>query len=759
MDRNMSGSIPHELMELLERLGLADVGAIRAAESQVRRLGRDLPQFQPIWVDALAQSRVLTPYQAAEINRGRGEELRVGPYVLQATLSSLGYARRYAARHFESGDWAEVLLIKRPDDGDTIGTLGSLVRRASELSADGLAPLRECGNEGGRVWAAMGSVSGQTAAEHVVRHGRMSPGAVLEIARQTVAALAHLEKVGLAHGDVSAATLVLGERGRAVLLAPGLRPVIRSAEGFAHTNLAPEYYDSLAPEQIEDGAVADRLTDLYGCGCLWWHLATGRACFGGGDSLGKLRAHVMGETVDVRGLAPDTPADLAAAIESCVSRDRAKRLGSATELARRLGPSTPGGRSELVRWVKPSEGTVPIRVPSSGNRITQRRTWPMLAIGAALVGFVAVLWAIGLPSQPVSENRETGLEPSPTAGSAIPGQEELLDEPDVETPAQPVKVTQKASSEIVLEADGPAALDPSKLVDGVHVRGPTDGRATVLVRGSPIPVAKEDVLFDGIDFVWQAGPIRRPGTDSSAIVQVDSGRVRFRRCTFQRASGQVTDCSAIRWVFPVDRSGLTLPTGKLSLNDCVFVRVDAAVDVRAAAALTVECDNVLHLGPGPLVRLNHTPPVDEPLGLALTNVTVRQASSVLEVHEKGAVPKPGTISVNAKLCIFDPRAGGSLLSFAGSAAPAAIAKAVYWSGEGALVTPEASIAQWHSPSGAKTELNDAAFSIAGLVRSRVEFSGSAKPVIESNVARRWQAPLPTADAPGIRGGALAQPVE
>ena len=266
-------------------------------------------------------------------------------------------------------------------------------------------------------------------------------------------------------------------------------------------------------------------------------------------------------------------------------------------------------------------------------------------------------------------------------------------------------------------------------------------------------------MFDGLDFVWQPEPASRLDNGSSAMFRVEAGQIRFRQCTFQAVGGPADDCAAVGWVFPVDRSSLSLPSGKLSLTDCVFSQVDAVVDARTAAALTIQCDNVLHLGPGPLVRLDHAPPVDEPLGLALKNVTLRQAGSLLEIHDPGAANTPGTISVNAQLCVFEPPASGALLSFVGPAAPASLAKAIYWTGEGALVTPEARIAQWTDGMGRTIELNDEAFSIAGLVRSPVEFAGAAEPVIESNVARRWQAPLPTADPPGIRPGTLPPPAQ
>ena len=201
-----------------------------------------------------------------------------------------------------------------------------------------------------------------------------------------------------------------------------------------------------------------------------------------------------------------------------------------------------------------------------------------------------------------------------------------------------------------------------------------------------------------------------------------------------------------------------MPTGKLSLTDCVFHRVESAIDARTAAALAIECDNLLHLGPGPLVRLDHAPPPDEPLSLTLKNATLRQAGPVLEIHDSAAIEKPGAISIDTRLSVFEPRSGEALFSLVGPRAPDGLTKAVYWTGEGALVSPDARIAVWHKPSGEQVEIDDAALSIAGLVRSPIQFAGHPEPAIEPNSAQRWQAPLLSTEPPGIRAASLPPPV-
>ncbi|MDD4787914.1 MAG: protein kinase [Pirellulales bacterium] len=757
----MADDAPRELAELLERLGLSDALKARRVRARLRRLGRGLPQFQSVWVDALFQGRFLTPYQAAEIHAGRGSSLRLGPYVLLAGQAGPGYLRSYVARHVETPQAVHLSLIEADDEAAAerlAGSLDSLAAASRRLDTLPLTPVCGVGRGGRLVWVVQPLAGGVTAAEHLVRHGRMPAVAVLEVARQMAAALAHLELAGLPHGDLSAATLWLTAEGRAVLSAPGVRPIVRPAEGFTHADLAPEDYDTLAPERIDGGAAADSRTDLYACGCLWWRRLPGRPPFPGGNALARLRAHLSTAPADVRTLAPEVPPILAAAIGACLRRDPRERPASAAALAGRLGPPTPQGRRWLARSQRPGRrSAAPLHAPAGRPR-SAASPWPIAAGGAALVAFAAVLWGIGLPAPAPSGNSgNSGEAVSRAAGSPPPLAERPLAESRDLVEDSSFKAASDAA-EVVLDGGGPVACERVRLAAGARVRGPADGRATVLIRSAPLAVREEDVSFDGIDFVWQAGSPSAAAEETPAMLRIAAGRVRFRRCTFQAASGQGRAPAALHWVFPVDRGGLGLPTGKLVLADCVFHRVAPAIDARTAASLAIECDNLLHLGPGPLVRLDHAPAAGEPVSLVLTSVTCRQSGPVLEISDPAAIEKPGAISIDARLSVFEPRPGEPLLLLAGPQEPGGLVKAIYWTGEGALVAPEARIAIWRKPSGARTELNDAAFSIAGLVRSPVQFAGAAEPILESNAAQRWQAPLPSAEAPGIRAASLPQPV-
>ena len=334
---------PPPLIALLASLGLATPAALGKAKKYVRRFARELPQFESVWIDALAQARLLTPFQAAELNAGRGRLLRLGPYVLCQPLADCPWMRRFRARRVDSGQGVRLAVAEVGGElaGPRLAALEGLAALADRLPADHLAPILRVGGEEGRLWAASPWIEGRAAAQWLVHHGRLSPSAVLEIARAMTAGLAALERNGLCHGDVAAESVLLSTAGAIVLLQPGLRGILRPEEGYAQADLPPEACDYLAPERVVPGTPPDRAADVYACGCVWWHLLCGRPPLAGGESLAKLRACQRAAIDDVRRLAPETPAVLSEAIAECVRREPGQRPEVA-QLADLLGrPSRP----------------------------------------------------------------------------------------------------------------------------------------------------------------------------------------------------------------------------------------------------------------------------------------------------------------------------------------------------------------------------------------------------------------------------------
>lgn len=303
-------------------------------------------------------------------------------------------------------------------------------------------------------------------------------------------------------------------------------------------------------------------------------------------------------------------------------------------------------------------------------------------------------------------------------------------------------------------------LDPSVLRPGQIVCGRSGQRPVVIVPPQGLVVEPERVRFENVDFVGQAPTDAAANSDGwstgatspdrAALVELRASAVAFQGCSFQANRGDSFPPVAIRWVHPVDRSEarLGLPSGRVVMTDCVIRGLRAGVDCRTAGAVAVELTNVLCLGAGPMVTLDHCPGPDEPVAIALANVTVRGPGAVLECRFHELPKRPGKIRIQAAQCAFaSPQAAG-LLSFVGPEPPQSILAELDWTGDGSLVSPEAAVAYWQQPDGRLQTLDDSAVSIAGLVRSGVEFAGPPDAGPSASRITRWQAPLRSADPPG-----------
>jgi eukaryotic-like serine/threonine-protein kinase len=811
---------PQELVATLERLGLATAEQVLRMRRRVGRLAKDLPRFDSVWIDALAQARMLTPFQAAELNAGRGGTLRVGPFLLCERLAHPCYVASYRANNVDSGEMVRLAVVEiiGPRADAILGQLRLLVKSGNRSSGgSGAAPphgsstdapteeelrshaihrrvdaaakraeatpspdlplspapsLITCsGRDGDRVFAASPWINGRAAAEWIVHHGRFPPEVVLEIARAMLVELAALEKIGVSHGDVSTSSLILTDGGEIALALPGLRAVLRPEEGYAHADLLPEAFDSLAPERIASGGPPGTAGDVYACGCVWWHLLCGRPPLAGGNSLTKLRAAQAGGICDVRRNAPDAPPALAAAIAACVEVEPGRRPESMARLAAMLGSPTQNGKGALADCLSRT-GRPMVHWTTTARSIRRSSRTPLWLAGAVccLAATVAVFWPgahrAGLSGSSPSSACENASSKCKTASGqceAASGSRARQRNDNAPTRVEEGAVVRATfqqplapPADLVLAADRPLTDALVELREGQRVRAASGHRATLLAPEAGLIVDKENVRFENIDFVWKPArstePVRSQGP---AIVRLLAGRVEFRGCSFrckgreQGAPSSFSGVPAIRWMHPaqIDPSETSLPSGRIRLADCVFYHVGAGVDCCTVGALGIELTNTLHLGAGPLLRLDHCPRSDEPLSLNLSQVTLRGSGPLLECLAPHAEEQPVEITVRATACVFAPQTGEPLVC-CGAILPERLLGGLRWSGQGSLVTTQTPILNWKDTSGVRT-VDESALSIAGLVRSEVEFAGGLSSDPAASRIIRWQAPLQSADPPGI----------
>jgi eukaryotic-like serine/threonine-protein kinase len=751
--------LPAALIELLASLDLATERQIRAARGRVRRLGAG-PHYDSLWVDALVQARLLTPWQASEINCGQAASLKVGPFVLCEPLARLGYATVFRAREIGNRRFVRLSLAHNVTDViDTERRFGRLVGQAEILRTGPLVPLVQHGRDDERLWACTEYFSGRSAQQWLIAHGRFTPLAVLEIARQMLAGLTVCEQYDTPHTDIGSCQLWFDTRWRVRLPELGLRGVLRPTEHEPGSPLSLTAYDYLAPERSLDQATCNSRSELYACGALWWHLLAGRPPLPGATVTEKLRAAQTVKLPDIRRLAPDTPAVLAEAVMACLAREPFERPESLATLAASLGSSTPKSQRLLARLLKPSPRYCAATRLHIGDRWRPHKPSTRLAATAgAVLGLAIIAWPAiwdrfgqGDKAPPYIETVAPPpiqrLQPN-TVGQAI----EKAQRQNAPSSSGPVIRT---SGEEPLDrtlSDADAQVAPSQ--DTSRAIAHADGeRRFVLVPSEGIEVVEDGATLENIDFV-----ARQPLSPGRAMLIVRGSKTEIRGCSFQTSeavpdSDLPTAIAQNEDVDPVENNA-DLSTSELEIRDTVFRRVKSAIRCKVAGGTIVRLDNVLHLGVGSGVEFDRFPAADELLAIGLSRVTLRGARTMIEIGCDQLPVWPGRLEINAEDCGFVLPAAAALVEYRGATRPGPLLKGLRWSGQGSVLSPRARLALWRMPDGRMLAAPDESLPIEGVVRAEVGFAGEADESPAASRIVRWQAPLRSPHPPGIDGNVL-----
>jgi serine/threonine-protein kinase len=750
----MSELPPASLVDLLARLELALPAEVECMAPRVRRLARGLPAFEQVWVDALAQARRLTNFQASAIHAGRGEPLAIGSFVLYEPLEELGYATVYRARELRTRRFARLLVLAAaPAQVETWSKrLAELVRRTARADHPALLHVESFGVAGERFWIAGRHVEAWSLAEWLIHRGRMPPAAVHDLARRMAEALAIAEQAGVMHGDLGPRQVAIGRKGELLLSLPGVRPIVRPTEGYADAGLVPETYDYVAPERIASGSLPDVASDLYACGALWWHLLAGRAPIPGASGLAKMRAVQVSRVPPIREIAPDTPPQLVAAIDRCLARDPRARPASFAELAGIVGETRSHARAALARCALfPGQRVAPLPA------LVQLRAWsPRLAAAAA-----AIVLLVGVASWPLWGERLTShAPPAKRAATKLaakakndPGPAKNVGTPIPAEPAENVVVKASYNEPTPTEVDDPNVLrigprvkaSELKLKPGIKVVA-AKGTSTVEVPADGWTITAEEVTFENLEFVWPSAESDPASEAPIAAISCQAKRVKFHGCRWKGADAP--DRTAIVWQM-ADGGDERLLTGELELTNCVFDGVAAALWVDPHHTMLVDVQNTLHLGPGPLVTLASAPRPESRVLIALKRFTLRDAAGLVECRLHDLPASPGKLEISAEDCAFVPTGSMALLRFIGDEDPTEILQTLEWTGRGSMLAERSPLAVWQTSGGGQRAAAEDTVQVAGLVRSRLEFAG---PKSGGRAAARlvhWQGPLESDAPPGI----------
>jgi serine/threonine protein kinase len=308
--------------------------------------------------------RLLEAYKPAQFfleDRPRGIE-RIGRYLITGELGRGSMGVVYAAIDPIIGRNVAVKVIHMEalaDPGQTQFLRERLFREArsaGQLFHPAIVTVLDVGQEGELAFIAMERVDGlslqRTLSENPGQ--RLNQPQILDILRQTAAALDFAHRNKVVHCDVKPGNIILGRNeagGGAVKLTDFGIAKIASTQYHTRTGLLMGTPSYMSPEQIEAHPVDGR-SDQFSLAVVAFELLTGAVPFRGETLAGLAHTIVYGTTPSARAANPQVLQGVDAILQRALAKSPEDRFPSCTQFVSALEASL-SGAPPVVAGTKP----------------------------------------------------------------------------------------------------------------------------------------------------------------------------------------------------------------------------------------------------------------------------------------------------------------------------------------------------------------------------------------------------------------------
>jgi serine/threonine protein kinase len=331
-----------KFLALLERSKLLPPERLAEVTSQWKRRATlaELDDAQYL-ADYLAESQVLTSWQAKKLLEGRHRGFFLGKYMLLDHLGSGGMSSVYLARHVLMQRLVAVKVLPQARVGDAsyLARFHLEGQCTAALDHRNIVRAYDLDNDDKIHYLVMEYVEGQDLQALVARQGPLDFHIAADYVAQAAAGLEHAHDAGLVHRDIKPANLLVDRQGTVKILDMGLAKFSAAKEVGVDLSREEQVLgtaDYVAPEQTVDSSRVDQRADLYSLGCTLYFLLTGHAPFPTGSPLERITAHQRQIPASLLIERPDTPEPLVELCRRMMEKSPLNRSQSAAEVHRAL---------------------------------------------------------------------------------------------------------------------------------------------------------------------------------------------------------------------------------------------------------------------------------------------------------------------------------------------------------------------------------------------------------------------------------------
>jgi serine/threonine-protein kinase len=344
------------------------------------------------------------PGDGARLGRERPDVAVLGAYRLVQRLGTGGMGAVYRAVHEKLGRTVAIKVLNRSllADRTNIARFFQEARSVNTIRHPNVVDIYDFVTAGKDIYTVMEFLVGQDLHHALYAEGGRPFAAerAVAILEQICCALQAAHDRNIIHRDLKPANVFLLKRdgGEFVkLLDFGLAKLERTEGRMTREGVVlgtPEY---MAPEQAR-GSLMDGRADLYGVGCLAYHMLTGCQLFAGGSYADVMLRHVKEAPPAPRKLNPELSEALEQVILRCLAKEPAERPASALAVAEELCAAVGRGLSPATTASTPRSRPAVLELPAPSasfstmiSRTLVSRHRNLLAGAAACLAVVVML--------------------------------------------------------------------------------------------------------------------------------------------------------------------------------------------------------------------------------------------------------------------------------------------------------------------------------------------------------------------------------
>jgi hypothetical protein len=222
-------------------------------------------------------------------------------------------------------------------------------RTVAGLSHPNIVPLYAFGQAGHLGYFVMGYVRGESLADRMTREGKIATDDTRRILVDIADALDYAGRQGIVHRDIKPDNILIDDAtGRPMLTDFGIAKGTVSTSTLTQIGAVIGTPHYMSPEQASGERNLDGRSDIYSLGVVGWAMLAGRVPFEGKNLHEILFQQVASSAPGIKVVAPDTPDDMAEAIDRAMKKDPALRWQDGKSFRQALGTDVAqGGEAAL----------------------------------------------------------------------------------------------------------------------------------------------------------------------------------------------------------------------------------------------------------------------------------------------------------------------------------------------------------------------------------------------------------------------------